>query len=161
MNVRRKEYFEKNADSPEAVTFSLKRRVSFNEVDIMGIVWYGRYAIYFEEALRELGRYCGLSYQDYFTAGLKAPIVAFHIDYQKPLFLDEEFTIKASLIWSEGAKINTEYEIIKADGSIATRGYTIQVLVDAQSSGEACLIVPELIERLRKRWLKGEFKCLE
>lgn len=161
MSVRRKEYFEKNTGSPEAVTFSLKRRVSFNEVDIMGIVWYGRYAIYFEEALRELGRRCGLSYQDYFTAGLKAPIVAFHIDYQKPLFLDEEFTIKASLIWSEGAKINTEYEIIKADGSIATRGYTIQVLVDAQSSGEACLIVPELIERLRKRWLKGEFKCPE
>jgi acyl-CoA thioester hydrolase len=160
MSVRRKEYFEKNAGYPEPVTFSLKRRASFNEVDVMGIVWYGHYAIYFEEALRELGRRCGLSYQDYFAAGLQAPIVSFHIDYQQPLYLDEEFTIKASLVWSEGAKINTEYEIIKEDGSIATRGYTIQVLVEAQSAGEACIIVPELIERLRKRWLEGEFKCL-
>lgn len=137
MSMRRKEYFEKNAGSPESIFFNLKRRVNFNEVDVMGIVWYGRYAIYFEEALRELGRRCGLSY------------------------LDEEFTIKASLVWSEGAKINTEYEIIKEDGSIATRGYTIQVLVEARSAGEACIIVPELIERLHKRWLAGEFKCLK
>ena len=159
--MRRKEYFEKNVNYPEPVSFSIKRRASFNEVDVMGIVWYGRYAIYFEEALRELGRCCGLSYQDYFAAGLRAPIVAFHIDYQQPLYLDEEFTIKASLVWSEGAKINTEYEIIKKDGSVATRGYTIQVLVEAKSAGEACLVVPELLERLRKRWLEGEFKCLK
>jgi len=159
--MRKKEYFERIAGAPAPVSFSLKRRASFNEVDVMGIVWYGRYAVYFEEALRELGRRCGLSYQDYFAAGLQAPIVSFHVDYQKPIYLDEEFTIKASLIWSEGAKINTEYEIIKEDLSIATRGYTIQVLVDAQSKGEAVLIVPELIERLRKRWLEGEFKCLK
>jgi len=161
MGARRKEYFEKNSGLPEPLSFSLKRRVSFSEVDVMGIAWYGRYAIYFEEALRELERRCGLSYQDYFTAGLQAPIVALHIDYQQPLYLDEEFTIKASLAWSEGAKINAEYEIIKEDGSIATRGYTIQVLVEAQSAGEACIVVPELIERLRKRWLAGEFKCLK
>ena len=161
MSIRRKEYFEKNDGFPEPVSFSIKRRASFNEVDVMGIVWYGRYAVYFEEALRELGRRCGLSYQDYFVAGLQAPIVAFHIDYQQPLYLDEEFTIKASLVWSEGAKINTEYEIIKKDGSVATRGYTIQVLVEAQSTGEACVILPELIERLHERWLAGELKSLE
>ena len=161
MSVKRKEYFEKNDGFPESISFSLKRRVSFNEVDVMGIVWYGRYAIYFEEALRELGRRCGLSYQDYFAAGLQAPIVSFHIDYQQPLYLDEEFTVKASFVWSDGAKINTEYEIIKEDGSVATRGYTIQVLVEARSAGEACVIAPELLERLRKRWQEGEFKCLK
>ena len=161
MNVRRKEYFDHDPSYPEPISFSLKRRVSFNEVDIMGIVWYGRYAVYFEEALRELGRCCGLSYQDYFAAGLRAPIVAFHIDYGQPLYLDEEFTIKASLVWSEGAKINTEYEIIKKDRSIATRGYTVQVLVEAEAQREACVVAPQLIEDLRQRWLKGEFKCLK
>ena len=160
MNRRRKEYFQKLPGSPRPLSFSIKRRASFNEVDVMGIVWYGRYAIYFEEAQRELGRRCGLSYQDYFTAGLRAPIVALHIDYQQPIYLDEKFTVKASMVWSEGAKINTEYEIIKADGSLATRGYTIQVLVEAGAK-EACVITPEFFERLRKRWQEGEFKCLE
>ena len=156
----KKEYFEKSASDPAPLSFKMKRRASFNEVDVMGIVWYGRYAIYFEEAQRELNRRCGLTYQDYFSAGLTAPIVAFHIDYQQPLYLDEEFTVKASFIWSDGAKINIEYEIIKNDGSISTRGYTIQVLVEAKTK-QTCLITPELIEGFRKRWQNGEFKCLE
>jgi len=160
MGTSRKKYFEKVFGALCPLSFSIKRRASFSEVDVMGIVWYGRYAIYFEEAQRELGRRCGLSYQDYFAAGLRAPIVAFHIDYQQPLYLDEEFTVKASLVWSEGAKINTEYEIIKQDGSVATRGYTIQVLTDVNTK-EACIVTPELIERLRSRWVKGEFKCLK
>lgn len=156
----KKEYFEKITQDPKPLSFKMKRRASFNEVDAMGIVWYGRYAIYFEEAQRELNRSCGLTYQDYFSAGLAAPIVAFHIDYQQPLYLDEEFTVKASFVWSDGAKINIEYEIIKDDGSISTRGYTIQVLVEAKTK-LTCLITPELIERFRKRWKIGEFKCLE
>ena len=160
MREKNKEYFEKIPQAPEPISFGIKRRVSFNEVDVMGIVWYGRYAIYFEEAQRELNRRCGLTYQDYFSAGLRAPIVALHIDYQQPLYLDEEFTIKASLVWCEGAKINIEYEIIKADGSVATRGYTIQVLVESEVK-QACIVTPELIQRLRKRWLNGEFKCLK
>jgi acyl-CoA thioester hydrolase len=156
----KKEYFKKVAGDPDPLSFMMKRRASFNEVDVMGIVWYGRYAIYFEEAQRELNRRCGLTYQDYFSAGLAAPIVAFHVDYQQPLYLDEEFTVKASLVYSEGAKINIEYEIIKEDGSIATRGYTIQVLLEAEAK-QACMITPELIERFRKRWRDGEFKCLK
>jgi acyl-CoA thioester hydrolase len=160
MDIKRKEYFKKATEDPHPLSLSIKRRASFNEVDVMGIVWYGRYAIYFEEAQRELCRCCGLTYQDYFSANLGAPIVAFHIDYQQPLYLDEEFTAKASMIWSEGAKINIEYEIIKADGSIATRGYTIQILVE-QGSKQACIITPELIQRFRKRWQDGEFKCLK
>jgi acyl-CoA thioester hydrolase len=160
MRVKNQEYFKKIPQAPDPISFRIKRRVSFNEVDVMGIVWYGRYAIYFEEAQRELNRCCGLSYQDYFSAGLRAPIVAFHIDYQQPLYLDEEFTIKASFVWCEGAKINIEYEIIKENGSIATRGYTIQVLIESEVK-QACIVTPELIERLRKRWLNGEFKCLK
>jgi acyl-CoA thioester hydrolase len=160
MRERKKEYFDKIAGDPDPLSFMMKRRASFNEVDVMGIVWYGRYAIYFEEAQRELNRRCGLTYQDYFSAGLGAPIVAFHVDYQQPLYLDEEFTVKASLVYSEGAKINIEYEIIKEDGSIATRGYTIQVLLEAEAK-QACMATPELIERFRKRWRDGEFKCLK
>lgn len=160
MRVKNENYFEKIPQAPEAISFEIKRRASFNEVDLLGIVWYGRYAIYFEEAQRELNRRCGLTYEDYFSAGLRAPIVAFHVDYRQPLFLDEEFIVKASLVWSEGAKINIEYEIIKADGSIATRGYTIQVLLEAEAK-QACLVTPKLIARLRKRWLNGELKCLK
>jgi acyl-CoA thioester hydrolase len=125
----------------------------------MGIVWYGRYSVYFEEAQAELGRRCGLGYRDFYEASLRAPIVEFHIDYYQPIYLDEEFTVRAALIWSEGAKLYMEYTIIKKDASIATRAYTIQLFIDSNNS-EPCLIAPEMLENLRRRWKKGEFKSL-
>ena len=112
-------YFEKTDGTPAPVTVEITRRARFSEVDAMGIVWNGRYPGYFEEAASELGRIVGLSYGDYYTASLRAPIVKLHVDYFKPIFLDEEFTIRGSLIWHEGSRLNTEFVIIKKGGSIA------------------------------------------
>jgi acyl-CoA thioester hydrolase len=126
----------------------------------MGIVWFGRYAIYFEEAAAELGRLCGLSYADFVGAGLRAPVAEYHVDYLVPLRLDEEFTISAALIWNEGARLNTEYELINAGGVPAARAYTVQVFTDA-IDGRVCLVTPPMLERCRARWLSGEFKGLQ
>jgi acyl-CoA thioester hydrolase len=139
---------------------SIRRRVRFNEADPMGIAWFGRFAIYFEEIAAELGRKCGLSYADFREAGLRAPIAEYHVDYVRPLVLDEEFTISASLIWNEGARLNTEYELTKADGTLAARGYTVQVFSDA-ANGRVCLVTPPMLERCRERWKTGEFKDLQ
>jgi acyl-CoA thioester hydrolase len=158
--VRRKVggYFEKIKRAPLPVAVRLKRRVSFSEVDAMGIVWYGRFAAYFEEGAAALGRLCGLAYRDFYEAGILAPIVQFHIDYHKPMILDEEFTILSSLVWSEGSKINIEYSLIKNDGTVAASGYTIQMLVDAKTQ-EVYLVPPELLKRCRRRWKKDGFRC--
>ncbi len=160
MRAKPEEYFKPLPGSPEPVSFQVKRRVSFNEVDIMGIVWYGQYAIYFEQAQTELGRRCGLSFNDYFSGGIRAPIVKFHIDYYRPLFLDEEFTVKASYIWSEGAKLYIEYAVIKTDGTISTRGYTVQMFIDAKTN-QPYIVSPEILENLRRRWKEGKLKCLK
>jgi acyl-CoA thioester hydrolase len=160
LRKREEGYFKVIPGAPEPVTLEVKRRVSFNEVDVMGIVWYGRYSIFFEEAQAKLGRHCGLSYQDYYNAQVRAPIVQFHVDYFQPLYLDEEFSVQASMIWSEGARLNMEYAIVKADGSIATRAYTVQMFIDSNTS-EPYIASPQMFEDLRKRWLRGEFKCLK
>ena len=160
LRLKNSGYFKKIPGTPQSITFEVKRRVGFNEVDVLGIVWYGRYATFFEQAQTELARRCGLTYQDYYTANLRAPIVQFHIDYYQPLYLDEEFRIKAALVWSEGAKLQMEYTVLKNDGSIATRAYTVQMFIDSRSN-QPCIVSPKLLERLRRRWQKGEFKCLK
>ncbi|MBI4848341.1 MAG: acyl-CoA thioesterase [Nitrospirae bacterium] len=134
----------------------VKRRVHFNEVDLLGIVWHGRYPVFFEEGSEELGRVCGLSYKDFYESGLRAPIAQLYIDYLKPLCLGEVFTIRAVLVWDESSRINTEYYLLKEDGSIATSGYTVQVLT-AAATGEVCIISPPLLERCRTKWKAGEF----
>lgn len=148
-------YFERRAGEPEPIVVEIKRRVRFNEADPMAIAWHGRYPLFFEEASEEVGRRCGLSYKDFFEAGLRTPIVELHIDYFKPLFLDEEFLIRASLIWHEGARLNTEFLLIKQDGSIATSAFTVQLFTDHRT-GQACIISPDLIEGVRRRWKAGE-----
>jgi acyl-CoA thioester hydrolase len=154
-NRGKKAYFEQTADAPAPLEVEVRRRIRFSDTDPMAIMWHGRYPILFEEAAEELGRQCGLSYQEYFEAGLRAPIVALHVDYFLPLLLDEEVTIRASLCWHDGARLNTEYRIFKPDGSLATSGYTVQLLTDHRT-GLPCIIVPELLRRCQSRWRAGE-----
>jgi acyl-CoA thioester hydrolase len=151
-------YFERVEGTPEPVSVSVKRRVNFSEADVMGIAWHGRYLIFFEDASAALGRRCGLSYLEFYEANLRAPIVQIHIDFFQPLLLDEEFTVTASLIWNEGARLNTEYSILKNDGSTAATGYTVQMFTDG-ASGEVLIASPELLEKCRKMWRSGEFKA--
>jgi acyl-CoA thioester hydrolase len=154
---KKKEYFERIPGAPEPVVYEVKRRSRFSEVDAMAIVWHGRYATFFEEASAELGRTVGLSYKDFFDAGLRAPIVELHIDYYMPLYLDEEFTTRASLVWHDGSRINTEYHLIKRDGGLAASGYMVQLLVDA-GTGEPLYVSPELLVRCREKWKAGAFR---
>ncbi|RJQ13954.1 MAG: acyl-CoA thioesterase [Nitrospiraceae bacterium] len=153
---KKKTYFKCTEKAPRPVVAELKRRVHFSEVDPLGIVWHGRYPAYFEEGYEELARLCGLSYRDFYEAGLRAPVAGLHIDYFKPLRLAEEFTIRAALIWDEASRLNIEYSLIKDDGTVATSGYTVQVFTDAES-GEVCLVSPGLLGKCRERWQAGEF----
>ena len=121
---------------------------------------------FFQQAQTELGRRCGLSFQDFYASNLRAPIVKFHIDYYQPLYLDEKFTVRASYIWSEGAKLHTAYAVIKNDGSISTQGYTIQMFIDTFDGVQKAplsinIVSPKILEQLRKRWKNGELKCLK
>ena len=162
MRIRRKKggYFQRGEEAPGPLVLRVKRRVRFNEADVMGIAWYGRYPVFFEEGFAELGRLCGLSYREFAEANLRAPIAQYHIDYHQPLVLDEEFQVTVSLIWSDGAILNTEYAVTKEDGSIAATAYTVQMFVDGVS-GETCLTPPEILEQCRRRWKAGEFSWLK
>jgi len=150
-------YFKQEAGVPAPVSISLTKRVNFHEADVMGIVWHGNYPKYFEEASAELGRKCGLSYRAYYEAAIQAPIVQLHVDYHKPLVLDGKFTVQASYIWSEGARLHTEFAAYCEDGSLAASGYTIQMFVDAVTK-EPLLTTPRILEDSRQKWLAGEFQ---
>lgn len=156
----RKHYFPREPGMPAPLAVTVERRVRFSEVDPMGIVWFGRYASFFEEGAAELGRRCGLGYADFLREGLRAPVVQYHTDYLQPLMLDEPFTIRCALIWNDGARLNSEYELIKADGSLAARACTVQVFIGA-ADGAVRVIGPAMLDRCRARWKAGEFGDLQ
>ena len=89
-----------------------------------------------------------MGYADFHRERLQAPIVQLHLDYFAPIILGEEVTIVGKMIWSDSARINTEFEIHKESEVLAAAGYTVQMLIDA--SGMPLLASPPLLEKLSR-----------
>lgn len=156
MRKRRQDYFKQEAGAPSPLACTVEHRVLFGEVDAMAITWHGNYARLFEMASTELRRHIGLSYEDFFVAKLRAPIVQLHVDYHQPLLLDETAQIQAKMVWNDAARLNIEYTVFKADGSVAATGYTVQLFTD--EAGTPCWLMPDMLARTQRRWKAGEFK---
>lgn len=105
--------------------------VRFSEVDSMGIVWHGSYALYFEDAREEFGRQFGLSYQLYFDNECPAPLVDLNFRYVKPLQHGQRARVDITYRNTRAAKIVFDYEIyLVEDDSLVAKGTSIQVFVD-------------------------------
>lgn len=152
--MRRKKQYFKREEGPAPLEYSFRRRARFGEVDAMAVMWHGHYATLFEEASTEIRRLSGLGYDDFYNAKVYAPVVQLHVDYYSSLLLDELFTVKGRMLWTDAARINIEYEIRKEDGSIAATGYTVQLFTSAVT-GEPCFTVPPLLEKQQELWKAG------
>ncbi len=147
-------YFSALESAPPPLVVRLEQRIRFSDVDPMAILWHGRYAKLFEQANEELGRLCGMSYPDFQRDRLLAPIVQLHVDYFSPVKLGQLVSIIGKMIWSEGARIDIEYEVRQEDGRLAAAGYTVQMFVD--ETGAPLMASPAMQESCRKRWRAGE-----
>ena len=69
----RKPYFPRRVGDPPPLRILVQRRVRFEEVDPLGIVWHGRYPGYFEDARVALGSRYGIGYEDFIRHGVPVP----------------------------------------------------------------------------------------
>ncbi len=152
---RTKKTFITAPGDPAPLTLELKHRLAFSEVDALAIGWHGNYPRFFEMAHTELMRKIGLTYEAYRKNEVGAPIVQFHADYFVPLVLDELFTIRAEYVWSGGARINVNYEIIKENGKLAATGYTVQMLFDPHTH-TPYITTPLFFQEVLDKWQDGE-----
>jgi acyl-CoA thioester hydrolase len=151
-----KPYFKTQPDSPAPLRLQVERRVRFEEVDALGIVWHGRYASYLEDARSALGDNYGIGYLDLFGNGIIAPIKKMHIDYHLPLTYPEDFTIEGILHWSDAARINYEFIIRNSKGATVATGYSVQVMLDQQKN--LYMVAPQFYQDFCRRWKAGELK---
>ncbi len=153
---RKKKNFLTAPGDPPPITLELQHRLAFSEVDALAIGWHGNYPRFFEMAHTELMRKIGLTYDVYRKNEVGAPIVQLHADYYAPLVLDELFTIRAELVWSGGARINVNYEIIKENGELAATGYTVQMLFNPFDH-TPYITTPTFFQEVLDKWQNGEF----
>ena len=145
----RKPYFPRRDGDPAPLRIVVQRRVRFEEVDPMGIVWHGRYPGYFEDGRAALGSRYGIGYEDFIRHGVPAPIRRMQLDYLAPLRFREEFSIEAILHWSDAARLDHEFLI---RGLLAT-GCSVQLMIEP--TGELLLIPPPFVRAMREQWRAG------
>ena len=150
-----KKYFPGTASGPAPLTAQVRRRVRFEEVDMLFMVWHGHYVSYLEDGRIAFGDKYGLSYTALREAGIAAPIVQMHLDYHAPLHFDQEFEIQAILHWCEPLRLNFEYVLMLEKTKVAT-GYTVQLFVDLE--GNLIFTPPEFIAVFRENWRTGRCK---
>lgn len=152
----RRPYFPAKSDHPAPLRVRVDGRVRFEEVDILGIVWHGRYVSYLEDARTALGDRYGIGYKEFRANRVLAPIKKLHLDYRRPLRFGESFTVEALLHWADAARLNYEFILRDAQEQVTTTGFSVQLLMDP--GGEVYMVPPPFYQEFRERWKAGEFR---
>lgn len=154
--MTRRKYFSVIEGAPDPLVATTKRRVRFEEVDSIGMVWHGRYPSYFEDGRIAFGDTFGLAYTTFVQHRVMAPIAQMHIDYKSPLRFDDVVTIETRLHWNESMRLDFSYMIRNGNNSISATGYTVQLLTEPD--GTVLFAPPEWILRFREKWQSGELE---
>ena len=126
--------------------------IRFSEVDSMGVVWHGHYAMYFEDAREEFGKKYNLEYLFMYDQGYFEPLVELTFKYKKPLIYGMKPEISITYCPTEAAKIVFDYEIRDtATGEVYVTGHSVQVFMD-KTNYQMVLYSPDFYEEWKKKW---------
>ncbi len=118
--------------------------VPFFDADMLGIVWHGHYAKYFELARCALLDRIDYNYLTMRATGYVWPVVDLKIRYLAPARFGQTLKVSAALKEYE-YRMKIGYEVYAADSGLRlARGTTVQVAV-AVDSGEMCFGSPQVL----------------
>jgi acyl-CoA thioester hydrolase len=136
----------------KVLTITKPFEIRFSEVDSMGVVWHGHYAIYFEDAREAFGAKYNLEYLMMYGLGFFEPIVELTFKYKRPLIYGMKPEITITYCPCDTAKIIFDYEIRDTvTGEIVATGHSVQVFMDAKSH-QLVLTSPGFYEEWKQRW---------
>ena len=110
-----------------------KIRVRYGETDLMGYVYYGNYANYYEVARTEMIRQVGLTYRSMEESGIMMPVIHMECRYLKPAKYDDLLTVRTTIMEMPTARIQFVYEIFNEQGEKINEGKTSLVFTDRKS----------------------------
>jgi len=106
-------------------------RVRYGDTDKMGVVYYGKYAEYFEVGRTELIRQFGLTYRGMEESGILLPVLILNVQYIKPARYDDLITIRAWIRELPQVRIKFDYEIFSQNMELLCKGETTLAFTDS------------------------------
>lgn len=118
--------------------------VPFHDVDAMNVAWHGHYVKYFEVARCALLRRFDYDYPQMQASGYLWPIVECQLKYIRPALYSQKLRVEAALLEYEN-RIKIGYQIRDIEtGERLTKGYTVQVAVEA-ATRELQFVSPPIV----------------
>jgi acyl-CoA thioester hydrolase len=123
--------------------------IPFFDVDSMVVAWHGNYVKYFEVARCAMLRKIDYDYPKMHESGFMFPVVEIYLRYVKPARYGQVVLAAATLLEYEN-RLKIGYTITdRASGERLTKGWSVQVAVDAKSN-ELQFVSPRiLLEKIR------------
>jgi acyl-CoA thioester hydrolase len=120
----------------------------------MNVCWHGHYLKYFEIGRAALLRVFDYDYREMQASGYLWPIVEAHLKYVRPATYGQQIEVRAQLLEYEN-RLKIGYEIVDAaSGERLTKGYTIQVAIDASTQELQFVSPPVVFEKLERAWAR-------
>jgi acyl-CoA thioester hydrolase len=123
---------------------SIKKRIYYHHTDCGGVVYYGNYLSFLEEARTDLLEEKGVLVKDLAVQGTLFVVARQEIDYKFPSFYGDILEIVTHISEISGVRINFEYDIVNQNKQLVSRAKTILVCVDSSLKPKP---IPEEIRR--------------
>jgi acyl-CoA thioester hydrolase len=125
--------------------------VPFFDVDAMHVAWHGNYVKYFEVARCAMLRKIDYDYPQMEASGFHFPVVEIYLRYVKPARFGQMVLARAEVLEYEN-RLKIGYQITdRASGERLTKGWSVQVAIDAKTR-ELLFVSPTiLLDKMRGR----------
>ena len=108
-------------------------RVCYGDTDMMGVVYYGIYARYYEVARTELLRAYGITYKEIEEAGVIWPVRSLNITYIKPAVYDDLLTVSTIVEELPTVRFKIKTLIYNQHGELINQGEVVLISTNRET----------------------------
>ena len=115
----------------------MKIRIHYHHTDCGGVVYYGTYLQFLEEARVETMEALGVSVQALRQQGVQFVVYRQEIDYKGPAFYGDVLDVRAWVTGFSGIRLEFDYEIKNQSGRVISKAKTVLVCVNERLEPQA------------------------
>jgi len=115
----------------------MKARIHYHHTDCGGVVYYGRYLEFLEEARVEALDAAGVSVLSLRERGVQFVVYRQEIDYKHPAFYGDVLDVRCWVSAFSGVKVEFGYEIKNQNGRLVSKAKTVLVCVNPHLEPQA------------------------
>ena len=115
-------------------TSKIQYRILYADTDMMGVVYYGNYAKFFEMGRTEMVRSMGMPYIEMEKAGIVMPVYSVESKYRNVIRYDELITIETTVKRLPAARMEFFHRIFNEDGTLAHEAKVVLVFLDMKTN---------------------------